>query len=281
MSIDIERDICGDEQQSSFQNATLQSGPPGYEFSVAVHLDVPLIGCYDQDTLEQFIKRTFAPIAHDPRVSIHVQMGREGAGDRFYLDWLQACAVEELPRRDDRVEVVVHPELDSQGFNTVMLVSEKPGWIIRFVRTHWGEDDEGWLLDLENRIEYGEAPVYARKENMMVTVTYDTLNDLVHEVGDAIEKQIGIGKDMLDLFALNDTVTEYLGRYGVLYEDERDDEFDPNTQAITNIKTAIDVIAPIWEDMQKFGHSQADDVAGAQSDLEQAVRYLTGEEEPS
>jgi hypothetical protein len=53
-------------------------------------------------------------------------------------------------------------------------------------------------------------------------------------------------------------------------------------EAILNIKQAIRVIAPLWEDMQRFGLPlSADALAGAQADLEQAVRFLTGEEEPS
>ena len=62
-------------------------------------------------------------------------------------------------------------------------------------------------------------------------------------------------------------------------ENPPDDE--ARVEAITNIRQAIRVIAPLWEDMKRFGHSGADDVAGAQSDLEQAIRFLTGEEEPS
>lgn len=55
----------------------------------------------------------------------------------------------------------------------------------------------------------------------MVTITYEALNDLVHEVADAIERRTGLSKDnFLDLYALNDTITEYLARYGVQYEDE-------------------------------------------------------------
>ena len=158
MSIEIERDICGDAQESSFTNATLQSGPPGYEFSIAVHLDVPIIGVYDQDTLANFIKHTFDPIVDNPRVQISVQMGREGAGERFFLSGLQACAFENLPRADPEVQVILEPGLDSQGFNTVTLVSEKPGFIMRFIRAHWDGSDEGWLLDLENSIDYGEVP---------------------------------------------------------------------------------------------------------------------------
>lgn len=52
-------------------------------------------------------------------------------------------------------------------------------------------------------------------------------------------------------------------------------------EAIHNIKQAIRVIAPVWESMHRLGHTGADDVAGAQADLEQAVRFLTGEEEPT
>lgn len=51
-------------------------------------------------------------------------------------------------------------------------------------------------------------------------------------------------------------------------------------EAVVNIRSAIRVIAPLWEDMQRFGHGSADDLAGAQADLEQAVRFLLGEESP-
>lgn len=162
MSIDIERDIDGNEQQSSFQNATQQSGPPGYEFSIAVHLDVPLIGVYDQDTLAQFIERTFEPISDDPRVSIHVQMGREGSGERWYLEEIHGHAIEELPRNDELVEVIQTSDV------TATLVAEKPGHIMSFIRLHWGTDDEGWLNEIENEIDYGVVPTpfppYVREE---------------------------------------------------------------------------------------------------------------------
>jgi hypothetical protein len=55
----------------------------------------------------------------------------------------------------------------------------------------------------------------------------------------------------------------------------------PTTEAIINIKSAIRVIAPIWEWANRRKWSMADDLAGAQADLEQAIRFLTGEEEPS
>lgn len=163
MSIDVERNIPGDEQESEFTNATLQSGPPGYEFSIAVHVDVPMIGVYDQETLERFLRKTFEAVADDPRVSISVQMGLEGSGERWYLDGLQACAVEELPRFNEQgVTIFVHPELDSQGFNTVTLMAESPVPLMQFVRTHWGESDQEWLRWLEDEgLEYGKPPVYS------------------------------------------------------------------------------------------------------------------------
>ena len=112
----------------------------------------------------------------------------------------------------------------------------------------------------------------------MVTITYDALNDLVHEVGEQIEKTTGIA---VDLMALNPALVRILDDYGVQYEEELDPEMTPAGAAVANVKDALRVIAPIQESMRQFGHTQADDMAGAQSDLEQAVRFLTGEEEPS
>lgn len=54
----------------------------------------------------------------------------------------------------------------------------------------------------------------------MVTISYETLDGLVHEVADAIEKTTGIGKDVLDLYELNTAVVGYLGTYGVQFEDD-------------------------------------------------------------
>lgn len=56
---------------------------------------------------------------------------------------------------------------------------------------------------------------------------------------------------------------------------------DAIAEAIANIRQALPVVARIWASMAQFGHSEADDMAGAQADLEQAVRFLTGEEEPA
>lgn len=56
----------------------------------------------------------------------------------------------------------------------------------------------------------------------MVTISYEALNDLVHEVAGAIEKTTGLGKEVLDLYELNDAVVAYLGSYGVQFENEEE-----------------------------------------------------------
>lgn len=59
----------------------------------------------------------------------------------------------------------------------------------------------------------------------MVTITYNALNELTHNVAYEIEKATGLDKDtMLNLFELNDALTAYLDGYGVQYEDEKDEE---------------------------------------------------------
>jgi hypothetical protein len=58
----------------------------------------------------------------------------------------------------------------------------------------------------------------------VTVITYDVLNDLVHDVAREIEKATGLSRaKTLDLFALNDVITEYLNRYGVRYQEEEDD----------------------------------------------------------
>ncbi len=61
----------------------------------------------------------------------------------------------------------------------------------------------------------------------MVTITYDALNELTHNVAYEIEKATGLNKDtMLNLYELNDTMTAYLAAYGVQYEDAEEEETD-------------------------------------------------------
>lgn len=57
------------------------------------------------------------------------------------------------------------------------------------------------------------------------------------------------------------------------YEDPAEDP--AIVEAIINIQQAIREIARIWE------YTQSEDLANAQADLEQAVRFLRGEEGPT
>ena len=56
----------------------------------------------------------------------------------------------------------------------------------------------------------------------MVTMTYDALNDLTHETADLIAA-VAIPKEMLDLYKLNDVLTQYLQGYGVQFEEDEND----------------------------------------------------------
>jgi hypothetical protein len=53
----------------------------------------------------------------------------------------------------------------------------------------------------------------------MVTCSYDALNDLTHEVAEAIVKTTGLPVETFNLFNLNDALTRYLDDYGVQWED--------------------------------------------------------------
>jgi len=44
--------------------------------------------------------------------------------------------------------------------------------------------------------------------------------------------------------------------------------------AILNIRSALQVIAPISESMSQFGHSQASEMAEAQEKLQEAIRII-------
>lgn len=61
-----------------------------------------------------------------------------------------------------------------------------------------------------------------------------------------------------------------------------DPSVDPAVEeAIINIRQVIRYLALLWEWAVKREDPMADDLASAQADLEQAVRFLRGEEEPS
>lgn len=73
------------------------------------------------------------------------------------------------------------------------------------------------------------------------------------------------------------TYEEYHERAEALREgDTEEDEDDPILkEAIINIKQAIAQVAQVLQ------YEKSDTLAAAQADLEQAVRFLEGDEEPS
>jgi hypothetical protein len=71
-----------------------------------------------------------------------------------------------------------------------------------------------------------------------------------------------------------DRLREKMARMEWLLDTEPE-EMGVIAHAVANIQMAVMKIATVWE---STGH---EDLADAQADLEQAVRYLTGEEEPS
>lgn len=75
--------IPGDDQESSFMNATLQqsSGEPTLEFSIATHLDVPKY-VRSEDSLANWLNMVFGDFVHEhPEVEIEIQIGPEGSGE--------------------------------------------------------------------------------------------------------------------------------------------------------------------------------------------------------
>lgn len=77
--LSIETGICGDEQESSFMNATLQSHE-GLEFSIATHIDVP-----PDIKTEEDLARHLDWVCRDVLerlcgISFEVQIGPAGSG---------------------------------------------------------------------------------------------------------------------------------------------------------------------------------------------------------
>ena len=81
--IEFELGICGDAQESSFMNATLQNvnGSP-LEFSIAVYVDINAADLTEGD-VEEYLEDVFAGLSGRPDVNVRIQIGPEGAGDDF------------------------------------------------------------------------------------------------------------------------------------------------------------------------------------------------------
>lgn len=89
-ALQITMGICGDAQESSFGNATLQSTQGPYkadlgqkylEFSIAVHVDVPKT-VQGEDELARYLGGIFGDIVHrHPGLSVEIQIGPPGDGE--------------------------------------------------------------------------------------------------------------------------------------------------------------------------------------------------------
>lgn len=75
--------ICGDAQEGSFMNATLQStgNEPNLEFSIAVHVEVPA-EIVTEELLMDYLGGLFGQVVHAHReLHIEIQLGPEERGD--------------------------------------------------------------------------------------------------------------------------------------------------------------------------------------------------------
>lgn len=81
--LNITLGICGNDQEGSFGNATLQGtgNDPALEFSVAVHVEVPA-DITNQEDLADYLGRMFGDIVHRwPVLHVEVQLGLDGDGE--------------------------------------------------------------------------------------------------------------------------------------------------------------------------------------------------------
>jgi hypothetical protein len=75
--------IPGDAQEGSFMNATLQStaNDPNLEFSVAVHVEIPL-QITSEERLMEYLGGIFGDVVHQhPELHVEIQLGPEGDGE--------------------------------------------------------------------------------------------------------------------------------------------------------------------------------------------------------
>lgn len=81
--LEIESGWTGDEQETSFTNATLQSTgmDPDMEFSVAVHVECPA-GVVTEGELFEYLHGLFSEVVHQfPRLHVEIKLGPAGAGE--------------------------------------------------------------------------------------------------------------------------------------------------------------------------------------------------------
>ena len=87
-NLTITSGVSGDDQESSFMNATLQhAGDLGLEFSIAVHVNVPA-DVKDELDLHYYLRDLFAEAIHHTNsiygrdtLSVEIQLGPAGDGE--------------------------------------------------------------------------------------------------------------------------------------------------------------------------------------------------------
>jgi len=75
--------ICGDDQESSFMNATLQStdNDPNLEFSISTHVEIPAF-VRSEESLAGWLGSIFGDVIHEhPELHFEIQIGPEGDGE--------------------------------------------------------------------------------------------------------------------------------------------------------------------------------------------------------
>lgn len=75
--------IPGNDQESSFTNATLQStaNDPNLEFSIAVHVEIPAL-VRSEESLAGWLNLIFEDFVYQhPEVHVEIQIGPEGSGE--------------------------------------------------------------------------------------------------------------------------------------------------------------------------------------------------------
>jgi hypothetical protein len=82
-SVKFEGGIAGDDQQSSFMNATLQHAGTDFEFSVATNLEIPSIVLAEgKEAITSFIKSTLRRASTvAPGLAFDVQFGPAGSSE--------------------------------------------------------------------------------------------------------------------------------------------------------------------------------------------------------
>lgn len=109
----IETGITGNDQESSFMNATLQKAGDRFEFSIATFISIsPSVKT--EEELAALISNVLSPIvAVDPRISFEVQLGLAGDGEPDSDDQpLQWKATDDQEYREEERQELERTSID-------------------------------------------------------------------------------------------------------------------------------------------------------------------------